>query len=113
MQPNVVPSYARGGYYVRAPQRITVNELSNRVRNCAQAGALASETQMKETLLTAVYETLPNLALARCVQRNFAAVGAHRYTDQEKPPPPKPPFPNPPYLTPSGFGFWPLGMMGS
>lgn len=84
VQPNVVPSYARVWYYVRAPKRVTVNELTQRVRNCAKAGALASETEVKETLLTAVYETLSNLALAKCIQRNFEAVGAHRYTEEEK-----------------------------
>ncbi len=82
--PNVVPSYGRVWYYVRAPKRSIVDELSERVRNCARAGALASGTKMKETLLTAVYETLPNLALAECVQRNLEAVGAHTYTDEEK-----------------------------
>ncbi len=82
--PNVVPSYGRVWYYVRAPKRTMVNELSERVRNCARAGALASGTEMKETLLTAVYETLPNLALGNCVQRNLEAIGAHTYTDEEK-----------------------------
>jgi aminobenzoyl-glutamate utilization protein B len=82
--PNVVPSYGRVWYYVRAPKREIVNELSERVRNCARAGALASGTEMKETLLTAVYETLPNLVLSNCVQRNLEAVGAPAYTDEEK-----------------------------
>ena len=82
--PNVVPSYGRVWYYVRGPNRAIVNELSERVRNCARAGALASDTKMKETLLTAVYETLPNLALSNCVQRNLEGVGAHTYTDEER-----------------------------
>ncbi|MFQ5895946.1 MAG: amidohydrolase [Nitrospinota bacterium] len=82
--PNVVPSYARVWYYVRAPRRALVNELRERVVNCARAGALASETEVKATVLTAVYETLPNQVLARCVQRNLEAVGAHRYTGEEK-----------------------------
>jgi aminobenzoyl-glutamate utilization protein B len=84
VQPNVVPSYARVWYYVRAPKRALVNELRERVMNCARAGALASGTEMKVTLLTAVYEALPNLALTRCLQRNLEAIGAHTYTDEEK-----------------------------
>ncbi len=82
--PNVVPSYARVWYYVRAPKRAMVDELTERVRNCARAGALASGTRMKETLLTAVYENLPNDALARCVQRNLEFVGAHAYSEEAK-----------------------------
>lgn len=82
--PNVVPSYGRVWYYVRAPKRTIVNELSERVRNCARAGALASGTEMKETLLTAVYETLPNSAMSNCVQRNLEAIGAPTYTNEER-----------------------------
>ncbi|MEE9256514.1 MAG: amidohydrolase, partial [bacterium] len=82
--PNVVPSYGRVWYYVRAPKRTIVKELSERVRNCAKAGALASGTTMKETLLTAVYEALPNMAISNCIQRNLEAIGSHTYTDEER-----------------------------
>ena len=61
-----------------------VNELSKRVRQCAQAGAIASETEFQETLLTGVYETLPNLALANCIQRNLESIGGHKYNNEEK-----------------------------
>ena len=83
VQPNVVPSYSRVWYYVRAPNRSIVNELSKRVRQCAQAGAIASETEFKETLLTGVYETLPNIALANCIQRNLELVGGQKYSEEE------------------------------
>ncbi len=82
--PNVVPSYARVWYYVRAPKRALVNELRERVVNCARAGAVASETEMKMTIITAVYETLPNQALAQSVQRNLEAIGAHNFAEEEK-----------------------------
>ncbi|MEE9276000.1 MAG: amidohydrolase [bacterium] len=82
--PNVVPSYGRVWYYVRAPKRSVVGELTERVTNCAKAGALASGTEMKSTLLTGVYEALPNNALSECVQRNLDAIGSHTYTDEEK-----------------------------
>lgn len=82
--PNVVPSYSRVWYYVRAPTRKIVEELTGRVRNCAQAGALASGTSVRETLLTAVYENLPNDALARCVQRNLEFAGAHAYSEEAR-----------------------------
>ena len=82
--PNVVPSYARVWYYVRVPKRALVNELRERVVNCARAGAVASETEMKMTIITAVYETLPNQALAQSVQRNLEAIGAHNFAEEEK-----------------------------
>ena len=82
--PNVVPSYARVWYFIRAPNRSMVNELRGRVENCARAGALASQTEVKLTVLTAVYEALPNEALARCLQRNLEAVGAPRFSEDDK-----------------------------
>lgn len=82
--PNVVPSYARVWYFVRASKRVVVNELRERVMNCARAGALASGTEMKMTALTGAYEVLTNQVLARCIQRNLEAIGPHRYTEEEK-----------------------------
>ena len=82
--PNVVPSYARSWYLVRAPKRELVNELRERVANCTEAGALASGTKMRMTVLTGAYEVLTNQVIAQCIQRNLEAIGTHRYTEEEK-----------------------------
>ena len=62
--PNVVPEYARSWYYVRGKDRKEVGEIAARVIKCAKGAATATETKMKPTLLTAVYERLPNDASA-------------------------------------------------
>jgi aminobenzoyl-glutamate utilization protein B len=81
--PNVVPPYARSWYFVRGPNREIVNSLVERVKNCAKAGALATDTELKITTLTAVYDRLPNDAGAEVVQRNIELVGAPQFTAEE------------------------------
>ncbi len=82
--PNVVPSYAKVWYFVRAAKRAQVKPLVERVVNCAKAGALAAGTEMKMTRVTAVYEALTNQGVVQCLQRNLEAVGAHRFNEEEK-----------------------------
>ncbi|RMF85210.1 MAG: amidohydrolase [Nitrospinota bacterium] len=81
--PNVVPAYARSWYFVRGPSRSVVNELVERVKRCAEAGALATDTELKITTLTAVYDRLPNRAGAELVQRNLELVGPPRFSEEE------------------------------
>lgn len=73
--PNVVPDYARLWYYVRAPNRKTVDTITRRVILCAKAGAMATETKLKVRYLTGVYERLPNMALANLLFDNLRMFG--------------------------------------
>ena len=85
-QPNVVPPVAISWYYVRAPKRRGrdgVEEISERVKKCAEGAALATGTKVEIKHLTAVYETLMNMAGVELMQRNVELVGAPRFTDEE------------------------------
>ena len=73
--PNVVPAYARLWYYVRAPDRKTVKEITKRVILCAKAGAIATETRVKVHYLTGVYERLPNVTLGKLLFKNLRLFG--------------------------------------
>lgn len=44
--PNIIPDYSMAHFYVRAKKRSYLNELVEKFITCAQAGALASGTQM-------------------------------------------------------------------
>lgn len=44
---NVVPDYAKVQYYVRSTTKLYNNELLERVKNCARAGALSSGTKLE------------------------------------------------------------------
>lgn len=50
-RPNVVPDYASLEYYVRALDRGYLDEISERVFNCARAGALATGAEVKINIL--------------------------------------------------------------
>lgn len=82
--PNVVPSYARSWYYVRGRDRARVQEVSARVHNCARAAALATDTRLKRTLLTACYDRLANDTLAQALQSNLKRVGGPQFTDEDR-----------------------------
>jgi aminobenzoyl-glutamate utilization protein B len=82
--PNVVPEYARIWYYVRGKDRAQVDEISRRVVRCAKGAATATETRMKGTTTTGVYERLRNAAMAELVQRNLELMGAPRPTAADR-----------------------------
>ncbi len=86
-QPNVVPPEARSWYFIRADKRKGkdgLEEISERVRKCAEAAALATGTKVEIKHLTAVYESLTNRSGAELVQKNLELIGSPKFTDEEK-----------------------------
>jgi len=83
-QPNVVPAYARSWYFVRGQKRKDVDALAKRVRNCAKAAALATETRLRVKHLTACYDRLGNDTLAEAMHKNLKAVGPPRFTKADR-----------------------------
>jgi len=86
-QPNVVPPEAISWYYVRAPARRGkdgVEDISARVKGCAEGAALATGTELEIKHLTAVYETCMSLSGADLMQRNLEYVGPPRFTEEER-----------------------------
>ncbi len=76
--PNVVPPYARCWYTVRGLDREQVGAVHRRVGLCARAAAMATETRVRETLLSAIYNRLPNDALGDLLGRNLKRFGPPR-----------------------------------
>jgi len=73
--PNVVPEYSRIWYYVRSKNRDQVDNVSRRILLCAKGAAAATETEVKVTRLTAIYNRLRNQAMAQVVLDNFQLFG--------------------------------------
>jgi len=70
---NVVPRYAAGSFGVRAAGLPYAKELIEKVRACAQAGALATGARLEFTEPSYYYDAmLPNPRLADLVDANFA-----------------------------------------
>jgi aminobenzoyl-glutamate utilization protein B len=81
--PNVVPDFAEVFYYVRHPRADVVRQLYPRLLKCAQAGALATETQLEAQFLGGTLEILPNDPLSRVARANLERLNDLAYDPTE------------------------------
>ena len=82
--PNIVPDFAEAYYYVRHPDVTVAREVWDRLLQCADAGALASGTEVELVPLGGVYNILPNQTLSRVTLRNLKALSDLRYDAEEQ-----------------------------
>ncbi|HLI51579.1 MAG TPA: peptidase dimerization domain-containing protein, partial [Thermomicrobiaceae bacterium] len=82
--PNVVPDEAEVWYYVRAPERSQVEELTNRVRKIAEGATLMTETTFEEDFQAGCYNTLPNDVLAELAHELMEELGGISFTQEEQ-----------------------------
>ena len=81
--PNVVPDKASVWYYVRNTDE-RLEEMYERVVNCAKGAALATGTTLEDIrVLTAVHQRHANRGMAELIQSNIDFVGMPSWTDQE------------------------------
>jgi len=83
-EPNVVPPEAEVWYYVRAPQRGDVDDIYERIVNCARGAALMTGTTFKTEFLTGCYNMLTNEHLSELLWKNMQKVGAPEFTEDEQ-----------------------------
>jgi aminobenzoyl-glutamate utilization protein B len=82
-QPNVVPSYARSWYYIRAPERDQVDQLYNWILKIADGADLMARTTHAVEHLTGCCNVIPNKGLSDLVASNMREIGAPQYTREE------------------------------
>ncbi len=81
--PNVVPDKASVWYYVRNSDEL-VEEMYERVVNCAKAAALATGTELSSVkVISAIHQRHANKALAELIQKNIELVGMPEWTEEE------------------------------
>jgi aminobenzoyl-glutamate utilization protein B len=80
--PNVVPDRASVWYFVRESDDRVEDEY-RRVVDCAKAGALASGTEMKVRVYTAVHQVHSNRGVAELLYKNIQMVGMPKWSDEE------------------------------
>ena len=80
--PNVVPDAASVWYYIRNSDE-KIEEMYNKVINCAKAAALATGTELEIRCLTAVHQMHANKAAAELYQKNIELVGMPEWTEEE------------------------------
>ena len=82
--PNVVPDFAEAFFYVRHPDAKTVREVYARLVKCAEAGALATETELEIENIGGTYNLLPNSVLTQVSLENLRELNDLSYTAVEK-----------------------------
>ena len=80
--PNVVPDKASVWYYVRNSDE-RLEEMYEKVINCAKAGALATGTELSIRVIAAVHQRNANKAAAQLFQKNIELVGMPEWTEEE------------------------------
>ncbi|HEV2527649.1 MAG TPA: amidohydrolase [Thermomicrobiales bacterium] len=81
--PNVVPDEAEVWYFVRAPERWQVEELTERVRNVARGAALMTETKMTEVFVSGAYNMLTNRVLSDQLMSALDRLGPMEFDEDE------------------------------
>jgi len=79
-QPNVVPATARVWYYVRANTHEDAGRVFDWVREIADGAAKMSRTKVEVVIDTDCHEIIPNLPLAKLLDRNLRRVGPPKFT---------------------------------
>ena len=74
-EPNVVPPRAAVWYYVRAPRRAEVEEITARLMDIARGAALMTGTSQSAQLITGCYNFLPNRVLGDLLLSTLEQVG--------------------------------------
>ena len=80
---NVVPENAQIWVRVRENDRESLNVVYERVKKMAAAGALMAEVDHEVSLISGIYEILPNRRGATAIQANFELLGPIQYTKKE------------------------------
>jgi aminobenzoyl-glutamate utilization protein B len=82
--PNVVPDRASVWYYVRNTDE-RLEEMYQRVVNCAKAGALASGTELVSMrVVSAIHQQHANKAAAELFQKNIELVGMPAWSEEDQ-----------------------------
>lgn len=81
--PNVVPDDCEVWYFIRAPKRTQVIELTERISKIAEGAALMTETTHEEIFVSGCYELLPNDVLGDHLMTVLERLGPIDFTPDE------------------------------
>ena len=81
--PNIVHPYADVWYYIRAPHRSDVNEITERLINVAKGAALMAGVTMEVERISGCHEYKGVPAMTELTYKNLVEVGAPRFSEEE------------------------------
>lgn len=82
--PSVVADYATAWYIGRFITTEDMMEALGRVTKCAEAAAMATETEVEREIITVTHHKIPNKTLAECFRDNMLEIGVPEFTDEEQ-----------------------------
>jgi aminobenzoyl-glutamate utilization protein B len=82
-QPNIVPSYARSWYYVRAPERDQMEFIYNWILDIAKAAATMTRTDVKTEFIEGSYNVIPNRTISELIVKNMHKIGLPKYSEED------------------------------
>ena len=82
-EPNVVPAHAQVWYYVRAPERRQVEEITQWLTEIANGAAMMTRTTCDVQFLSGCYNVLPNTAINKTLHAALTEIGPNRWTEEE------------------------------
>lgn len=80
---SVVPDYTTAWYIGRFTTTEEMLKAVERVTKCAQAGALATETEVEREIITMTHHKIPNKTLAYRMRENLIELGIPEFTEEE------------------------------
>ena len=81
--PNVVQGHAEAVYLVRSQRLQDLEEIKNRVIDCARGAAIMTGTQMDMEFVKGCSNLLPNVALEEALIDSMKEIGVPSYTEEE------------------------------
>ena len=85
LAPNVIPDHVVMRFYVRAADRVYRNELLEKVKNCARAGALATDCKLQMSEFEEPYDDLmTNEALSEVMCESLYQDGVEKVSEPAK-----------------------------
>jgi len=82
-EPNIVPDEAITWYYVRAPKREEVEEVTDWLYRVAEGASLMARVNLEPNFLTACFETNHNRVLSDIVLGNMQDLGGPNYSEED------------------------------
>ncbi|KMY54032.1 hypothetical protein AC623_08660 [Bacillus sp. FJAT-27231] len=82
-EPNIVHPEAEVWYYIRAPHREEVEEITGRLEKIASGAAMMTETEVESQLLAGCYDTLSNRVLEDVLYHNMTEIQSPRFTEKD------------------------------
>ena len=83
LAPNVVPEDAEVWYYVRAPKRADVREISERLIKIAEGATMMTETTMKLELVAGCYDVVASDVLGKLMHANMEEAGPPKFSEED------------------------------